>query len=214
MSTYRITSEVRENWKKHWHGIYATPRAWVLKGMNLVYAFEAVAAASDNESYHLSMDAQAFMLAGMAIEVFLKAILVHQPTIRDVVTADEKNTTDKKLHKTFYMHDLLALADAANISFTATEKRTAAALTQYIYWRGRYVLPTDKNIDNLIPTILPDGLVGNPNHIAVEAVRGLIKRVRDEVNARIFNGEMEQTAASAAKGLIRYPPYPPNRVTE
>lgn len=212
MSTYRITNQSRQFWKKHWHGIYATPRAWVHKGMNLVYAFEAVAAASDNESWHLSMDNQAFMLAGMAIEVHLKSILVNQPTVRAVVTADAPSSTaDKKLHTTFYQHDLLALADAANVTFTAHEKRTGAALTQYIYWRGRYVLPTDKNIDNLIPRILPNGLVGNPNHIAVEDVRALIKRVLDEVNTRLFAGDMEQTAASAANGLIRYPPYPPQQ---
>ena len=176
MSTYRITPQIRQHWKNHWHGIYATPRAWVHKGMNLVYAFEAVAAASDNESWHLSMDDQAFMLAGMAIEAQLKAILVNEPTVRAVVTAEvTNNPADKKLCKTFYQHDLLALADAANVSFTAPEKRIAAALSQYINWRGRYVLPIQKSIDNLIPVIRENGLVGNPNHIAVEDARALIK---------------------------------------
>lgn len=216
MSTYKITRQVRDHWKKHWQGIYATPRAWVLKGMNLVYAFEAVAASSNNESWHLSMDDQAFMLAGMAIEAQLKAILVNEPTVRAVVTAEvTNNPADKKLCKTFYQHDLLALADAANVSFTAPEKRIAAALSQYINWRGRYVLPTEKSLDNLIPVILPDGLVGQAHRILVDDARALIKCVIDEVNARLFAGGMEQNTSSNTNNLIRYPKYPPpNRPTK
>jgi hypothetical protein len=178
--------------------------------MNLVYAFEAVAAASNNESWHLSMDDQAFMLAGMAIEVHLKAILVNLPSVRAVVTLDAPSgAADRKLHKTFYQHNLRALADAANITFTAPEKRTADALTQHIYWRGRYVLPTEKSIDDLLPRILPNGLVGNPNHIALDEVRALIKRVINEVNERLFAGELEENASSKSNNLIRYPAYPP-----
>jgi hypothetical protein len=208
MSTYRITPQSRQWWKDYWRGVYAMPRAWVHKGMNLVYAFEAVATASNNESWHLSMDDQAFMLAGMAIEVHLKAILVNLPSVRAVVTVDAPSgTADKKLHKIFYQHNIRALADAANVTLTVAERRTADALTQHIYWRGRYVLPTEKSIDDLLPRILPNGLVGNPNHIAIDDVRALIKRVIDEVNERLFDGEMEENASSKSNNLIRYPAY-------
>ena len=172
MSTYKVTPQVCDHWKKHWQGIYATPRAWVLKGMNLVYAFEAVAAGSDNESWHLSMDDQAFMLAGMAVEVHLKSILVNEPSVRAIVSADVAiSADDKKLRKTFYSHDLVALAEAGQVLFTDSEKRNAAALSQYINWRGRYVLPTEKSLDNLIPVILPDGLVGQAHRILMEDAR-------------------------------------------
>lgn len=210
MSTYKITRQVRDHWKKHRQGIYATPRAWVLKGMNLVYAFEAVAAASNNESWHLFMDDQAFMLAGMAVEVHLKSILVNEPTVRAVVTSDVAvSDADNKLRKTFYSHDLGALSEAGKVLFTDSEKKIAAALSQYINWRGRYVMPTEKSLDNLIPVILPDGLVGQAHRVLIDDARALIKCVIDEVNARLFAGGMEQNTSSNTNNPIRYPAYPP-----
>ena len=47
-----------------------------MKGENLVHAFEAVAAASVNGLMQFDMRDQALMLAGMGIEVMLKALLV------------------------------------------------------------------------------------------------------------------------------------------
>jgi len=96
----------RQFWKGYWHGLYETPRAWAHKGENLVHAFEAVASASVNCSMHLNMHDQALMLAGMAIEVMLKAILVSIPEPRVVVTAPERPLDDagKSLWAAFYSH--------------------------------------------------------------------------------------------------------------
>jgi hypothetical protein len=75
-------SDARAFWSKYAVALYATPRAWAHKSENLVHAFEAVAAASEPGSMHLNMNDQALMLAGMSIEVQLKAILVSIAGIR------------------------------------------------------------------------------------------------------------------------------------
>lgn len=71
--------DARAFWETYWHGLYATPRAWAHKAENLIHAFEAVVSASVTGSMHLDMLDQALMLAGMSVEVQLKAILVNVP---------------------------------------------------------------------------------------------------------------------------------------
>lgn len=135
------------------------------------------------------MNDQALMLAGMAIEVQLKAILVNMPEARAVVTASrgDLDETEKSLHKTFYRHNLVDLAQAAKVPLTHEREKTAAALSQYISWRGRYVLPTESNIDDLVPVPLDDGLVGQPHHSAtLPAARDLVNHVIAEVKARLY----------------------------
>lgn len=61
----------RQFWKAYSQELYAVPRAWTHKGENLIHAYRTVLAASEPETMHLNMHDQAFMLAGMAIEVLL-----------------------------------------------------------------------------------------------------------------------------------------------
>jgi hypothetical protein len=175
-------------WKTYWHGLYATPRAWVHKGENLIHAFETVASASVAGSMHLDMRDQALMLAGMAVEVQLKAILVSDPAVRAVVTASKRPVAvpDKSLWVAFYSHDLLSLAREAKVILNNVHRNTAAALSQYIYWRGRYVLPTDRGIDELVPITLSSGLVGQMHQITVEEARDLMSLIVSVVKARLY----------------------------
>ena len=179
----------REFWKSYWQGLYATPRAWAHKGENLIHAFEAVASASVVGSMHLNMHDQALMLAGMAVEVQLKSILVNVPEIRAVVTALKQPTdaSRKLLWNAFRSHKLVDLAREANVALNPERLKTAAALTQYIYWRGRYVLPTERGLDDLIPVKLDDGLVGQSHFSAtIESARDLLSHVIGEVKARLY----------------------------
>ena len=75
------------------------------------------------------------MLAGMAIEVQLKAILVNSPAVRAVVTGSRPQKTDPnlKLWRRFFSHNLVELALEANVPLTDAEQRVAIALSQYIY---------------------------------------------------------------------------------
>lgn len=176
-------------WKNYWTGLYATPRAWAHKGENLIHAFEAVASASVEGSLHLNMRDQALMLAGMAIEVQLKAILVNLPEIRDVVIASKKSldTSEKSLQNVFYSHRLVALSRAAGVTLTPDQMKIADTLTQYIYWRGRYVLPTENGLDDLASVMLENGLIGQPHRSAtIESARELINYIIAEVKTRLY----------------------------
>src|SRR5947207_12982540 len=80
----------RDFWRRYAQGLYTIPRAWAHQGERLIHAFEAVVAASVAGSMHLDMRDQALMLAGMAIEVQLKAILVSAPEVRRIVAAAKR----------------------------------------------------------------------------------------------------------------------------
>jgi len=178
----------RAFWKNYSHGLYATPRAWAHKGENLVHAFEALASASEPDSMHLNMTDQALMLAGMSVEVQLKAILVNLPSVRTVVTAEKRPTAEpaKTIWAKFFSHNLLELALEAQVPLTDNEQKTAAALSQYIYWRGRYVVPTERGIDDLIPVVLDNGLIGPSHSVSLAEARTLIHTVITEVKARLY----------------------------
>jgi hypothetical protein len=177
-------------WLNYWRGIYATPRAWAMKGENLIHAFEAVAAASVEGSMQFDMKDQALMLAGMGIEVMLKALLVENAHTRDLVSRVRQPTTvvETDLQKTFYRHNLVALAFAARLSLSKQQTEVAEALSTYIYWRGRYVMPTERGIDDIIPIKHENGLVGPPHrHVTYEEARELIDQVIAEVHRRLYN---------------------------
>ena len=176
-------------WTEYWRGLYATPRAWAHKGELLFHAFEAIADASVPGSMHLNMRDQALMLAGMSVEVQLKAIIVHSQAARAVVTASRpaKTSQDRALWDAFYSHSLTILAQHAGVALTPAQAATAAALTEFIYWRGRYVLPTERGIGSLIPVVLPTGLVGDPlQQDSFDTVRELIAHVIKAVKASLY----------------------------
>ncbi len=190
-------------WINYWVGLYKTPRAWAHKGENLIFAFEAVASASNPNTFHLNMHDQALMLAGMAVEVMLKAILVNIPGVSDVVTK-RKNAgvteQEKVLRKIFYSHNLADIADQANVELSTDLKRIAEILSEYISWRGRYVLPTEKSINDLIPVKvngrpIPEKTIISGNtvtyypahHVGIDEARNLINYVVSRVKLHLYN---------------------------
>lgn len=186
---HKPSPDARVFWKTYWHGLYATPRAWAHKAENLIHAFEAVASASVTGSMHLDMLDQALMLAGMSVEVQLKAILVNVPSVRAVVTLPKRPiaASEKALWSAFYSHNLVDLARESQVTLSAEQRKTAAALSQYIYWRGRYVVPTERGIDDLIPVSLDSGLIGPSHRITIEAARDLIYCIVSEVKSRLYD---------------------------
>jgi len=176
-------------WTQYWRSIYGVPRAWALKGENLIHAFEAVAAASVSDSPQFNIQAQALMLAGMAIEVELKALLVSDSHIRELVSGlrQPANEAEQNLQTVFYSHKLAKLAEAAKLNLTAEQTRVAETLTSYIYWRGRYVMPTERGIDDIIPIEQEDGLVRPPDaNVSFEEAKNFIELVIAEVKIRLY----------------------------
>ena len=169
-------------------GMHATPRAWAHKGENLMHAFEVLIAASDPNSFHLNLSDQAFMLAGMSAEVHLKAMITNDPLARCVVTASSEPGAgpDRKLWKAFRSHDLIELARIALLPLDDRQHTIATALSQYIYWRGRYVVPTAKGIDDLLPVEREDRLFGPIHHVSSAEVRDLLWHVINALKSRLY----------------------------
>ncbi len=177
-------------WLSYWQGLYSTPRAWAMKGENLVHAFEAVAGASVEGDINFDMTDQALMLAGMAIEAKFKAIILENKDYSDLVSRVREPTTppEEKLRKTFYKHDLVELADVADVSLSQQETEVAKTLSVYIRWRGRYVMPTEKTINDIIPIQHENGLVGpSHGHVTYKEARELIDHVVDDVKSRLYD---------------------------
>jgi hypothetical protein len=137
---------------------------------------------------HLNMHDQALMLAGMAVEVQLKAILVNDPSVRAVVTVTRPPGASAAsiLWTAFYSHNISDLARACNIKLSVKRRKIANALSQYIYWRGRYVVPKERGVDDLLPAKLETGLVGQRHQITIEDARELIDYVVSEVKVRLY----------------------------
>lgn len=175
-------------WEQYRVGMHATPRAWAHKAENLMHAFETLISASEPNSLHMNMNDQAFMLAGMSVEVQLKALITHDPAARSVVTLTAEPTAgpDRQLWRAFRRHDLVLLAEKAKLALDDDQQNIAVALSEYIYWRGRYVVPTAKGIEDLLPVEGANGLWGPKHHIPVDAVRGLLWYVVEVVKARLY----------------------------
>lgn len=176
------------SWEQYRIGMHATPRAWAHKAENLMHAFEVLIAASDPNSMHLNLIDQALMLAGMSVEVQLKALITHDRMARSAVTpaAEPSAGPDRQLWKVFRTHDLVLLADKAKLALEDSQKRIAIALTEYIYWRGRYVVPTAKRIDDFLPVEGVNGLFGPKHHIPIDEIRSFLWYVVDAVKNRLY----------------------------
>ena len=128
------------------------------------------------------------MLAGMAIEILLKAMLINITKVRDIVSGEKPEKKDQtfKVWQLFFSHNLLDLAQEANLPLTLTEQRTAIALSQYIYWCGRYVVPTKGGLDDLLTVQMEKGLAGQIHHILLRDVTDLVDRIVIEINAKLY----------------------------
>jgi hypothetical protein len=165
-------------WAEYCRALYATPRAWAHKGENLVHAFEVLADVAEARRDLADLRDQALMLAGMAIEVLLKAIAVNVPETRAIVFGTRpRGGVDAELWESFYTHDLTTLAKAAGVELDESQVTTAAGLSQYILWKGRYVVPREKGIEHLARRDLSP---------TVEGARELIDRVVQEVQVRLY----------------------------
>ena len=169
--------------------MYSTPRAWAHKGEHLVLAIEVLASKSEHRSIYFDVHDQALMLAGMSCEVLLKSIIVYCPNLRAVVVTPKKklDTVGKNQRRVFYSHKLQDLASMAGVQLSDEQKRTAEILSEFISWRGRYVVPSENNIDDLVPVRKPDGLVGmKQNFVTIEDARSIVEHIVGEVSSRLY----------------------------
>ena len=186
---YQIPPSTLAGWKRHWHGLYATPRAWAHKGENLVDAFGVLAPVATTRTMDFDIHAQTLMIAGMAVEVLLKAILVHDPEVRRIVMSRSKSHSakEKELYSIFYNHNLADIARAARVRLTRTQRLTALSLSQYIIWKGRYIVPTMSRITDLVPVPQENGLIGpSDRNVTISMAARLVERSMRAVRSRLY----------------------------
>ena len=181
---------VTEFWEDHWRDMYSVSRAWDTKAQNLVLAFEAVRAISVDGSMQFDLREEALILAGMSIEVMLKALMLENTDTRHLVLRFREPTTEAELslRNTFNSHDLVALAAAGGVALSSQHTEVADALSAYIYWRGLHMMPSMKRIKNIIPTKYGNGPDGSPqSHVKCEQARELVDYVIAVVRTRLYN---------------------------
>jgi hypothetical protein len=81
------------------------------------------------------------------------------------------------LWEAFYSHDLVALAASADVPLNQSHTDTATGLSQYILWKGSYVVPREKGIEHLARRDMSP---------TIEEARDLIDRIVREVRVRLL----------------------------
>ena len=173
----------------YWFGVLTMPRAWVHKGESLRQAFALVAEGSEVErTLDFDVHEQALMLAGMACEALLKALAVSRPVVREAVMNTESfHAPATLLGKDFFTHDLPRLARLADVALSPSQSEHARTLTEFIVWRGRYMMPKEGSIRELLPRLGPDGLHTQPHaSMTIDDARSLLESIVIVVRARIF----------------------------
>jgi hypothetical protein len=144
-------------------------------------------AADSPQPFPNDTDRQALMLAGMAAEAVLKAVILCDANNAGAVAGPEPKPDDptRDLHGGFHRHDLEKLAALAQLKLTKKQTKVARALTQYIEWRGRYPVPKESRVDDDVPQMDADGLYKQKKEAATfDTARELLRLAFGEYNAR------------------------------
>jgi hypothetical protein len=118
---------------------------WVMRADELFAAFELLAARDVCTPGELpEVDGVAYMIAGFAVEVLMKALIIQK-----------ESGVDSKGQFQLKNHDLLKLADRAGLTISDDEKRLLERLQEYAIWAGRYPIPLAS--EPMRPRELPGG---------------------------------------------------------
>lgn len=181
------SSQAEIFWRSFNDGLYRIPRAWVHQGTLLRNSFEAIAKASNPDSLTGNINNPALMLAGMSLENYLKAIILHR--------CREQGSSGIPIG--FMIHDLVKLASSAKVTFSPKQNATAKALTQYITWRGRYVAPIASSYSDHMPVDFDIPLEGDAfatkggahRYATISSARDLIEYVVSIVKLHIYGNK-------------------------
>lgn len=138
----------KDIWDEQHRLLAEEPFVWVLRADELVLAFETLAAECDRNlqtrAHGPHLSGVAFMLAGFAVEVLLKALL-----IQTRVPLDENGRFELR------SHHLAQLAVDTGFNLTDDESRLLEKLEEFLTWAGRYPIPVTS--DPMRPRPLPSG---------------------------------------------------------
>lgn len=110
---------------------------WVVKAEELIVAFEIVVARDELTPRHFPrLSGVAYMLAGFATEVLLKAVLVR----------NGKGGIDASGKFVLRSHDLIELAQQCDLNISDEHSRLLERLREYVEWAGRYPAPMKSEV--------------------------------------------------------------------
>jgi len=113
------------------------------------------------------------MLAGMAVEDLLKAIiLIREPALVQPNPAAPTQMLDRSISS----HDLARLGSRAGISLDADERSFASRLSSFVLWVGRY--PLAKTLQAMAPVPGGSDLRSVEDPKDVDAAEALFRRLR------------------------------------
>ncbi len=166
----------KEAWDDQYHLQAQNAIGWVMKADALILGFEILPPAEtsllESRERPPRLSSVAYMLAGYAVEVLLKARVIQQ-----------KSAMDEKGKFALRSHNLIVLAESATFEITNEEARLLERLEAFVTWAGRYPMPV--NSDDMRPRPLGnDGMAPITYHHFGEehqAIRDLFKRLKKDL---------------------------------
>jgi hypothetical protein len=107
------------------------------------------------------------MLAGMAAELLLKAVILQHRKL-----AGTNSLSLLQDLRVLWSHDIVMLAREAGCNLTSKQIMVAWSLTEYVYWRGRYPAPIEPR--SMIPRKGPSGIRVQPTAVTLHDTRALL----------------------------------------
>lgn len=176
-------SNSRDFWDEQHQAQASSQISWVLTADELLRSFSLLARQAEVDARKLFEDRRgspvyvpqvssvALMIGALAIENLLKGIRVEQ--IQQVF--------DQRGRFILATHDLLRLADDAQVSLSEEDRILLERLQEFSTWGGRYPVP--KKSEDLLPRKFPHGGVGprTAHNIPGDftAVQSLCDRLRE-----------------------------------
>ena len=161
------------------------PLAWEASARNLIDAANAVKAkVIDFSPMMHSLEAVQAMLVGYALECLLKGMWIKNNKAWLDEHKEFSLTKDGKYQRIpgTNDHQLIQLADAANVELSADERALLGRLTAFILYAGRYPIATTP--EQMLAKKTPAGAVVSPKFISreeLELAEQLCSRLSQEV---------------------------------
>lgn len=85
-----------------------------------------------------------------------------------------------------FTHDLVSLADTADIKLSDEDKKTISKLTDYIYWQGKYPAPKPRDQEEWVSSALNAGSLSPPRFgpRSFEIIEPVYAKIMEEVVER------------------------------
>ncbi|MGE0734388.1 MAG: hypothetical protein AB7P50_06500 [Alphaproteobacteria bacterium] len=122
-----------------------------------------------------------YMLFAFAIENLLKARIVKEASCL---------VSQEQLDKSLRIHNLLKLAERANVTLSPREEEIMRKLTNFGVWAGRYPIPTNRPVGKShVDDIAFSTIDGGARSLELDEINALFEKLRKHVLTIMTNEE-------------------------